>query len=428
MHHKSELRQGLLCAWITAGCLFATSCDEEQRPTLALHGPDASGRDASSGDAQTSRDAAVGSDGQASTADGGVGVGDAQTMLEDGGQPDDAAEPDDAGESDVDADLMPADGGPAATPDADLPEDARMPPGWPDSGAEDAQIDSDDASIFDAQTGQSQDSGISSATAVDGGSCALTAETYLTDTVNAAGCTVLLRNAEPCRAAREQAGVSGFWLHFSCRVALSAVGGNVQAISDGQPDYKSNYFQPANVCYEAYTGAIQNPSRIATQTITLLVPAAPNTTPAPHMGAVVGMAANGVAIFGNYAAPGDDIYTEARTFDRCGAHPQSQGMYHYHAEPYSLTQDDGRFVGVMLDGYPIYGRKDPDGSYPSDDLDDYGGHSGPTPDSATATYHYHVHQQTSRTAGTLGDTQWFLTTGTYRGSPGTCPTCSGPPM
>jgi hypothetical protein len=139
--------------------------------------------------------------------------------------------------------------------------------------------------------------------------------------------------------------------------------------------------------------------------------------------AVVGLAVNGVPIFGNFAAPGDDIYQEAKTFDRCGGHPQFSGEYHYHSEPYAITYDDDAFVGVMRDGYPIYGRKDPDGSYPT--LDAQGGHSGPTVNDPSGTgYHYHVNQQTSTASTSAGQKQWFLTTGTFHGTPAPCSDCN----
>jgi hypothetical protein len=196
----------------------------------------------------------------------------------------------------------------------------------------------------------------------------------------------------------------------------------VVATSDNQPDYKTNYFPTSDVCWESYNGAIPNPNLLSTYAYTLSLPRTPNTTAGRQMSAIVGIAVNGVAIFGNYAAPGDDIYTEARTFDRCGAHPQGTGVYHYHSEPYPITLDDDRFVGVMLDGYPIYGRRDVDGVRPLN-LDAYGGHTGVTPDSLTATYHYHVNEQTSTGQMTSGQKQWFITTGSYRGSPGSCLTC-----
>ncbi|HNI61326.1 MAG TPA: YHYH protein, partial [Pseudomonadota bacterium] len=121
-------------------------------------------------------------------------------------------------------------------------------------------------------------------------------------------------------------------------------------------------------------------------------------------------------------APGDDIYREAMTFDRCGAHPTPTSAYHYHSEPYSISYNDSNFIGVMRDGYPIYGRKDPDGTIPT--VDATGGHMGVTVDSpSTAVYHYHVNQQTSTTAGTAGQMQWFITKGSYHGTPAPCSTC-----
>jgi hypothetical protein len=119
----------------------------------------------------------------------------------------------------------------------------------------------------------------------------------------------------------------------------------------------------------------------------------------------------------------DDIYKEAETFDRCAGHPQNTGVYHYHAEPTSLSYDDDRFIGVMRDGSPIYGRRDSDGAVPTD-LDAAGGHTGATPDSATAVYHYHVNLQTSSTPGTAGEQQWFITTGEYHSATGTCTGCN----
>ncbi len=261
----------------------------------------------------------------------------------------------------------------------------------------------------------------------DGGTCTLTANTTETSTVSPSGCHVLTRDTSACEAERKAQGLSGYWLHFSCRVSLSSTTTNgvkvVRAQADGQPDYKSFYFSTTNACYEAYSGSIRNPNSIAVKSYTVDFPVAQDTVSQAMRGAILGLALNGVPIFGNFAAPGDDIYTEAKTFDRCGAHPQNTGTYHYHSEPYALSYDDARFIGVMRDGYPIYGRKDADGSAPT--LDSMGGHTGVTADSPTTpVYHYHVHEQTSTNSGTLGQKQWFLTTGTYRGTPGGCVGCN----
>src|SRR4051812_25734033 len=74
--------------------------------------------------------------------------------------------------------------------------------------------------------------------------------------------------------------------------------------------------------------------QIAPQSLKVNVPLSPNTTHTPRGLGAVGMAVNGVAIFGNVAAPHDDIFREAESFDRCGGHPAPMpaGMYHYHGE------------------------------------------------------------------------------------------------
>lgn len=139
------------------------------------------------------------------------------------------------------------------------------------------------------------------------------------------------------------------------------------------------------------------------------------------MPGVVGMALNGVLMFSNRAAPGDDIYLEVATFDKCRGHPNTIG-YHHHSEPYAITYDDSNFVGVMYDGYPVYGRRDPSGSYPT--LDMYGGHAGVTVDSpTTAVYHYHINEQTSTATTSACQKQWFIKTGVSKAAIGTCSGC-----
>lgn len=252
--------------------------------------------------------------------------------------------------------------------------------------------------------------------------CTLTANTTATSVTSTSGCAVLARDASSCKAARMAAGLSGAWLKFSCRVTLSVSGGTVTATTDNQPDYLSNYFATTDACHEAYTGAIQNPNTLAAQAYAIPFPQMPAGSPAQMRGAIVGLAVNGVAIFSNFAAPGDDIYQEAKTFDRCGGHPQNTGVYHYHSEPFAISDDDANLVGMLRDGVPLYGRRDADGTTPSD-LDNDGGHTGTTPDSTTPVYHYHVNLQTSTATTSAGQQQWFLTTGLYHYAPSTCAAC-----
>ena len=283
-----------------------------------------------------------------------------------------------------------------------------------------------------AGAGGAAGGGASGASAGTGGAgaatgCSIAASTAATTNTSPTGCAVLARDTTACQAARVAQGLSGVWLAFSCRTTLTVTtSGGAQLVrieSDGRPDHLSNYFPTTDACHEDYTGKIQNPNLIAAQKIAVDVPLVPDTTSKPMMGAIVGVALDGVPIFANFAAPGDDIFQEAMTFDRCGGHPQKDGVYHYHSEPYALSYDDASPIGVLRDGYPIYGRKDLDGSTPT--LDAFGGHTSATPDSAgTAIYHYHLNEQTSTSTKTAGQKQWFLTTGHYRGTPAACATCN----
>jgi hypothetical protein len=250
-------------------------------------------------------------------------------------------------------------------------------------------------------------------------SCTLAGYTALTSTVSTSGCAVRDRDVSGCQALRTSIGLSGFWLRFSCRVTITKTtynGANViQLAADGQPDYPSFYFPSADACYETYASG-KNMGEILSRTFRFTVPA----TPTPVMGGVmtpggsIGMGVNGVSLFDNRAKQGDDIYQEALTFDRCGAHPNVVG-YHYHVEPLAISNDDGNFIGVMRDGYPVYGRREPNGTTPV--LDNQGGHTGFTIDSpAAAVYHYHVNQQTSTNPNTVGEKQWFISKGRFNGS------------
>jgi hypothetical protein len=251
--------------------------------------------------------------------------------------------------------------------------------------------------------------------------CELVANTTPTSTINA-GCALLERDTSSCRPAREALGLGGWWLKFSCRVAITKPSPTiVQLVSDDQPDHASNYFPAANACHADYQPAAHNPNMIGVKAMKMSVAVTPTPGGRVMMLGTVGLAVNGVALFNNMAAHGDDIYVESRSFDQCQGHPTGTSVYHHHSEPYSITYDDANFVGVMMDGYPVYGRRDADGSMPV--LDGFGGHSSATADSTTPVYHYHINLQTSTTPGTVGQSVWFITRGMYAATPGTCEGC-----
>jgi len=255
-------------------------------------------------------------------------------------------------------------------------------------------------------------------------SCSLTENTTQT-TLSSNGCYLLSRDTTSCQSSREAQGLSGFWLKFTCRVTLTKSGSNVIITTDGQPDYTSPYFASTNACYKSGfpSGRFANPNTLASQNISLTVPFTPSasagTIGTAMTGGVVGVAINGVAIFSNAAAPGDNIYQEVSTFDHCEGHPAGT-LYHYHIEPTTVSNSDSNFIGVMRDGFPIYGRYDSDGTSPNLSKASGGGHSGTTVDSpSTSIYHYHVNLQTSGSASAF-----FITSGYYMGSKGACTGCN----
>ena len=166
------------------------------------------------------------------------------------------------------------------------------------------------------------------------------------------------------------------------------------------PDHKSVYYPIANPLYEAFSGTtfngvtfVKNPNTISTQNITLKIPVNPvvaathATTP---MG-VIGVALNGVPFFNQYAAGGSPLTGEIASFDQWWGHPQMTGMYHYHVEPKYLTTVKATpfaLMGFLLDGFPVYGTQEENGSAPAG-LDVYHGHTHATVDYPSGIYHYH---------------------------------------
>ena len=170
---------------------------------------------------------------------------------------------------------------------------------------------------------------------------------------------------------------------------------------EGIPDHKSPYYDHTaweNEKYEAYagsnTGYHQNPNKIGVQNFTFRIPLNPaedvvhSATP---MGPI-GVALNGVAIFNQYAAPGDDLAEEINTFDHYNGHPTGTDTYHYHIEPTYLTSILGAnaLIGFLLDGFPVYGPMEDGALITNEDLDAYHGHTHATAEFPAGIYHYHI--------------------------------------
>jgi len=100
----------------------------------------------------------------------------------------------------------------------------------------------------------------------------------------------------------------------------------------------------------------------------------------------IAIAANGVPIFNPIKNDGRTDTFLAGELDEYGGHSGRGDDYHYHITPLVLQKKlgDALPVAYALDGYPIYGLKEPDGADVKG-LDEFNGHI-----SAKLGYHYHT--------------------------------------
>ncbi|NRD19737.1 YHYH protein [Winogradskyella eckloniae] len=178
-------------------------------------------------------------------------------------------------------------------------------------------------------------------------------------------------------------------------VMLSDDGTEIYIETTGFPNHTSIYWETDHALY------IDEPTVTKTTQDTYIgggtgeassftVDATPNltgSTVATQLN-TIGIAVSGAAIFNDQEGAGD-LDQAAGSLDYNGAH-KGPGVYHYHLEPRSISNDDDKLVGILLDGVFIYGRRDyPSNDYPTD-LDASGGHFGPTPHNPDGEYHYHI--------------------------------------
>jgi hypothetical protein len=200
-------------------------------------------------------------------------------------------------------------------------------------------------------------------------------------------------------------------------VSVEVNGDYITIYSTGLPDHKTPYWGEDHEMYEDFPGtnhANANTSMISWN-YAMTIPVNPQeatTKEETELGAC-GMALNGVPIYNDYEGSGILAEDAWSTFDSSGAHPGPNEDYHYHCEGTYLTVDEYNLIGFLRDGFPIYGRKDMDGSYPSD-LDDNGGHIAATEDFPDGIYHYHVSNDVYSTSGL-----YVIKSGAYNGTKGT---------
>lgn len=192
---------------------------------------------------------------------------------------------------------------------------------------------------------------------------------------------------------------------FNGNVTVALDGSEIVLEATGRPNHTSPYWDPGNSSGlyvtpdpDITTEAQMSPGFIEDydNLFTLRIPVNPVKASASSqtgLGAV-GIAVSGVPIFNDQEGPNNDLDIGVISgFDRNGAHTGPQ-TYHYHLEPISISDDNDALVGVIADGFLIYGRRCfSTGGYPTD-LDVSGGHTSFTQDSGAAdgdeVYHYHI--------------------------------------
>ena len=222
-----------------------------------------------------------------------------------------------------------------------------------------------------------------------------TATTPTTPTATAAVSTTTTTTATPTTPATTTAtSTQAIFSQFGgTGVSVTFEGTTAVIRTSDLPDHKSPYWGVGNANYEAPQSGMQvNPNRIGTQNLTFRIP----TQPAAASGASdtplgpIGVSVNGVVLYNQYAAGRQPLTTEIISFDRYNGHPNQNDQYHYHFEPVSITSASrSRLVGVLLDGYPVYGPIDGTGSAPAN-LDSCNGHTSETAEFPNGIYHYHT--------------------------------------
>jgi len=184
-------------------------------------------------------------------------------------------------------------------------------------------------------------------------------------------------------------------------IYLSNGGTTVTIETTGLPNHESVYWGSGNALYRDEPNVSTTPSTIGNgaNALTINVDATPNLTGSAVSTQLnsIGIAVSGASIFNDQEGNGA-LDQAAVSLDWTGGHI-GPGSYHYHLEPKAFTNDDNNLVGILLDGVFLYGRRDyPSNEYPTD-LDESGGHFGPTQHNPDGEYHYHIINEIYSTTG-----------------------------
>jgi len=196
-------------------------------------------------------------------------------------------------------------------------------------------------------------------------------------------------------------------------------GTDVVIEATGLPNHTTPYWSESHALYVAPTVTSTDqmtPTRIDTSnrdnsaSVTVSTsPSVASSTTNTQLGAI-GIAVSGAYLY-NDQEGGGALDAAAVSLDYTGAHIGPTD-YHYHLEPLAFSNDDEELIGIISDGFFIYGRKcNSTTTYPND-LDSSGGHTSTTQHTTEAEYHYHIMNELYSNTG-----RYIIFAGPYQGTP-----------
>ena len=203
---------------------------------------------------------------------------------------------------------------------------------------------------------------------------------------------------------------SPYWSNTTERCAQPPMGPELCTNSDTTVNHPL-FVEPTATTYQFMApGNIDDFNGSYSLTV-LSAPELAANTSATGLGAI-GIAISGANIYNDQEGPNMPLDNNTiGSFDYTAAHTGPQS-YHYHLEPKAWSNDDDALIGIIADGFFIYGRQcNSTNDYPTD-LDASGGHTSTTQHSEGASeYHYHIQNE-------LYLNQYYiLFPGDYQGTP-----------
>ena len=179
---------------------------------------------------------------------------------------------------------------------------------------------------------------------------------------------------------------SPYWPNTTERSATDPMGNNL--VTEAAAENHPLFSEPITTSHEAMApGNIDD----FNGSYTLRVPTNPEkatSSSSTGLGAI-GLAVSGSVIYNDEEGPNVPLDNAVVSLDFTGAHTGPQS-YHYHLEPKAWSEDDSQLIGIISDGFFLYGRRcAATGTYPTD-LDASGGHTSTTQHTTEAEYHYHI--------------------------------------